>query len=63
MSFDKLCKQGVESLPKEAFFKGAEIYAYLKKQGTLIEDADIFIAAYCITTETTLITNNPRKIS
>jgi tRNA(fMet)-specific endonuclease VapC len=44
---------------KETVEKAAEIYAYLKKNGNLIEDADILMAAIAIVEDLTLITNNP----
>jgi len=44
---------------KETVEKAAEIYAYLKKDGNLIEDADILMAAIAIVEDLVLITNNP----
>ncbi len=43
---------------KETVEKAAEIYAYLKKDGNLIEDADILMAAIAIVEDLILITNN-----
>ena len=43
---------------KETVEKAAEIYAYLKKSGNLIEDADILMAAIAIVEDLTLVTNN-----
>jgi len=43
---------------KETVEKAAEIYAYLKKDGNLIEDADILMAAISIVEDLGLITNN-----
>ena len=43
---------------KETVEKAAEIYAYLKKDGNLIEDADILMAAIAIVEDLVLITNN-----
>jgi tRNA(fMet)-specific endonuclease VapC len=40
--------------------KAAEIYDALKKKGTLIEDADILIAATAIKNELVVITDNTR---
>lgn len=48
------------SIRKETVEKAAEIYAYLKKEGNLIEDADILMAATAIVEELVLITNNIR---
>ena len=43
---------------KDTVEKAAEIYAYLKKDGNLIEDADILMAAIAIVEDLVLITNN-----
>jgi tRNA(fMet)-specific endonuclease VapC len=43
---------------KETVEKAAEIYAYLKNDGNLIEDADILMAAIAIVEDLILITNN-----
>ena len=48
---------------KETVEKAAEIYAYLKKDGNLIEDADILMAAIAIVEDLTLVTNNPNHFS
>jgi len=45
-------------ITKEAVEKAAEIYAYLKKEGNLIEDADILMASTAIVEGLVLITNN-----
>ena len=47
-------------ITKEAVEKAAEIYAYLKKEGNLIEDADILMASTAIVENLVLITNNIR---
>ena len=46
------------SIRKETIVKASEIYAYLKKQGNLIEDADILMASIAIVEDLVLITNN-----
>jgi len=46
------------AIRKETVVKAAEIYAYLKKQGKLIEDADILMASIAIVEDLVLITNN-----
>ena len=46
------------SIRKETIEKAAEIYAYLKKEGNLIEDADILMASTAIVEDLILITNN-----
>jgi predicted nucleic acid-binding protein len=43
---------------KETVEKAAEIYAYLKKDGNLIEDADILMASIAIVEGLVRITNN-----
>jgi len=48
------------SIGKDTVEKAAEIYAYLKKEGNLIEDADILMAATAIVEELVLITNNTK---
>ena len=45
-------------LKKESVEKAAEIYAYLKRDGNLIEDADILMAAIAIVEDLVIITNN-----
>lgn len=46
------------SITKETVVKAAEIYADLKKQGNLIEDADILMASIAIVEDLALVTNN-----
>ena len=48
------------SIRKETVVKAAEIYAYLKKQGNLIEDADILMASIATVEDFVVITNNIR---
>jgi len=45
-------------ITKDTIEKAAEIYAYLKKEGDLIEDADILMASTAIVEDLVLITNN-----
>ena len=48
------------SMGEAEFIKASEIKAGLEEHGTPIgKDADIFIAAYCIINDYTLVTNNP----
>ncbi len=57
--FEKFIQENeLVSIRKETIEKGAEIYAYLKKEGNLIEDADILMAAIAIVEDLVLITNN-----
>jgi tRNA(fMet)-specific endonuclease VapC len=46
------------SVRRETIEKAAEIYVYLKKQGKLIEDADILMASIAIVEDLVFITNN-----
>ncbi len=46
------------SIGKKTIETAAEIYAYLKKKGNLIEDADILMASTAIVEDLVLITNN-----
>ena len=48
------------SIRKETVQKAAEIYAYLKKGGILIEDADILIASIALVEDLVLVTDNIR---
>jgi len=45
-------------MPVEMWETAADIYISLKTRGLLIGDADILIAAYCITCDYTLVTRN-----
>ena len=59
--FNNFCKDfSVGDFSFSVLQKSAEIHALLKQQGNLIEDGDIFIAAYCIINDLTLVTNNIR---
>ena len=46
------------SIKKDTVEKAAEIYVYLKKEGNLIEDADILMASTAVVEDLVLITNN-----
>ncbi len=48
----------IVSIRKDTVEKAAEIYVYLKKEGNLIEDADILMASTAIVEDLVLITNN-----
>ena len=45
-------------IKRETIEKAAEIYVNLKKQGKLLEDADILMASIAIVEDLVLITNN-----
>jgi predicted nucleic acid-binding protein len=59
--FNILC-QKIEQVEFNSFVwqKAAQIYASLRQQGKLIDDSDIFIAAFCLVNGYTLVTNNTR---
>ncbi|MBW2739873.1 MAG: type II toxin-antitoxin system VapC family toxin [Deltaproteobacteria bacterium] len=58
-SFDNFIQENeLVFITKESVDKAAEIYAYLKKDGNLIEDADILMASTAIVEDLVLITNN-----
>ena len=50
-------------LTRESAEQAAEIYAVLKKQGSLIEDADIPIASMAMVEALVLVTDNVRHFS
>ncbi len=52
--------QIVEVLQLDSYIerKAGEIYAYLKKKGEIISDADILIAATVLVNDSVLVTNN-----
>jgi tRNA(fMet)-specific endonuclease VapC len=63
-SFDDFIQENeLVFIRKETAEKAAEIYAYLKKHGNLIEDADILMAAIAIVEDLILITNNTSHFS
>ena len=59
INFDILCREfEIGEMSIAAWGKAAELYSVHRKKGQLIEDADIFIAAFCIVNGYTLVTNN-----
>jgi predicted nucleic acid-binding protein len=62
--FDALCRAlyvgGMGIAELEA---AAKIYADLRQHGALIEDADIFIAAFCLVGGYELVTNNVKHFT
>ena len=57
--FEKLCKQlSIIDLTAADMDTAATIYAERKRNGKLIDDGDLLIAAQCVTNNYTLITNN-----
>jgi len=59
--FEILCQKiGQVEFNSLVWQKAAQIYADLSQQGKLIDDSDIFIAAFCLVNGFTLVTNNTR---
>jgi tRNA(fMet)-specific endonuclease VapC len=59
--FIKICNIfGIAPITETTFYRAAEIYASLKQEGNLIDDADILIAAICLEQDFILITNNEK---
>jgi tRNA(fMet)-specific endonuclease VapC len=60
---DRCRKSTVLPLTDEIVVRAAEIYADLHRQGQLISDADILIAATALTHNLILVTENPDHFS
>ena len=59
--FDKFCELfGIGQLDNNVLDIAAGIYAEQKRMGRMIEDADIFIAAFCKCRSVSLVTNNTK---
>ena len=59
--FDVLCRElGVGAMSEPVWNEAARLYADLRRKGRLIEDADLFIAAFCLVNRYILVTNNTR---
>ena len=62
--FEEQCRESlVFPLSDEVVVRAAEIYGALHKRGTLIEDADILIAATALVHGLELVTENPSHFS
>jgi len=60
-NFDELCFEfKVGDMNFHIWNEAAKIYAAGRQMGRVIEDADIFIAAFCIANRYTLVTNNTK---
>ena len=61
LDFEQLCRDfGVGRMNDRAWDIAAQLYATNKQVGRPIEDADLFIAAFCIVNGCTLVTNNTK---
>ena len=59
--FDEFCQDiTIGEFDYNCWLKSAEIYAVLSRSGFGINDADLFIAAFCLVNGYTLVTNNVR---
>ena len=59
--FGVLCSEfDIGEMSGQSWDEAAQLYAMLRKERRLIEDADIFIAAFCITGGYTLVTHNTK---
>ena len=57
--FTELYNNGIKNdMTSEIWEKAIDLYVYLRTAGKFVEDADIFIAAYCIVNDYVLVTNN-----
>lgn len=58
-AFEKLCLPfGIGVINRAILENAALIYAKCQKKGITLSDSDLLIAAYCITHDLTLVTNN-----
>jgi predicted nucleic acid-binding protein len=58
-TFEYMCSEfEIGKIDIHVLNKAVNIYVDLRKQGKLIDDSDILIAAYCIINDYTLVTNN-----
>lgn len=62
--FDALCREfTVGEMNTDIWEKAARLYDSHRKQGKPVEDADLFIAAFCLINQYTLVTNNTKHFS
>ena len=54
---------GITPISKEVLDIASQIYNSLRKEGIMIETADILIAAWCIENGCTLVSNNTKHFS
>jgi predicted nucleic acid-binding protein len=50
----------VGTMETAAWDKAAQLYAIQRQSGSIVEEADIFIAAFCLVGGYTLVTNNTK---
>jgi predicted nucleic acid-binding protein len=62
--FKKICSvNGIGPISKEVLDIASSIYDNLRKNGVVIETADLLIAAWCIKNNCTLISNNKKHFN
>jgi tRNA(fMet)-specific endonuclease VapC len=62
--FDILCLEfEVGEMNARAWDEAAQLYALHRQNGQTIEDADLFIAAFCKVNDYTLVTNNTKHFA
>ena len=58
-AFERLFEEfGISTIDKETLDISLSIYIKLRKNGIVIDDGDLLIAAYCIKNNYTLVSNN-----
>lgn len=63
-AFERLCfAVGIGEMDTNTWDEAARLYALHRQQGRLLEDADLFIAAFCLVGGYTLVTNNEKHFS
>ncbi|MDR2935001.1 MAG: type II toxin-antitoxin system VapC family toxin [Candidatus Adiutrix sp.] len=59
--FEDLCRDfSIGTMDTAAWDKAAQLYAVMRQSGSPAEEADIFIAAFCLIGGYTLVTNNTK---
>jgi len=59
--FEDMCRDfSVGAMDTATWDKAAQLYAIKRQSGSPVEEADIFIAAFCLVGGYTLVTNNTR---
>jgi predicted nucleic acid-binding protein len=59
--FEDMCRDfPVGTMDTKAWDKAAQLYAINRQSGSPVEEADIFIAAFCLIGGYTLVTNNTK---
>ncbi|GHV05005.1 tRNA(fMet)-specific endonuclease VapC [Clostridia bacterium] len=61
LAFNELCGSvDVGQMPPLAWDEAARIYTINRRRGLVVEDSDVFIAAFCLVNGYTLVTNNTK---